>query len=60
MSSNSVYVANLSATTTKESAERFFQFCGSIQAIEMHEGGKALVTFEKPSAASTALMLNGQ
>ena len=34
-------------------------FCGSIQSIEMQEGQKAIVTFEKPSAASTALMLNG-
>lgn len=34
-------------------------FCGSIQSIEMQEGSKAIVTFEKPSAASTALMLNG-
>lgn len=35
-------------------------FCGSIHNIEMHEGNKAVVTFEKPSAASTALMLNGE
>jgi hypothetical protein len=35
-------------------------FCGSIQSIEMQEGQKAIVTFEKPSAASTALMLNGE
>jgi len=34
-------------------------FCGSIQKIEMQEGSKAIVVFEKPSAASTALMLNG-
>lgn len=82
----SVYLSNLSSTTTKESLDKFMvsidasvpvltlitafnadvipptwqqAFCGSIQSIEMHEGNKAIVTFEKPSAASTALMLNG-
>jgi len=59
MSGSSVYIANLSASTTKESLDKFMAFCGSIQSIEMQEGQKAIVTFEKPSAASTALMLNG-
>lgn len=55
-----VFVANLSASTDKESLSKFLSFCGSISEIEMQEGHKAVVTFEKPSAASTALMLNGQ
>lgn len=59
MSGSSVYIANLSASTTKESLDKFMAFCGSIQSIEMQEGQKAIVVFEKPSAASTALMLNG-
>jgi hypothetical protein len=82
---SSVYLSNLSPTTTKESLDKFMvclitisteashsltsstsvsnasqAFCGSIQSIEMHEANKAIVTFEKPSAASTALMLNGE
>merc|ERR1712093_742062 len=56
---SAVYIANLSPTTSKESLDKFMAFCGSIQSIEMQEGNKAIVTFEKPSAASTALMLNG-
>merc|ERR1712225_222788 len=56
---SAVYIANLSPTTSKESLDKFMAFCGSIQSIEMQEGNRAIVTFEKPSAASTALMLNG-
>lgn len=56
---STVYIANLSPSTTKESLDKFMAFCGSIQNIEMQESNKAVVTFEKPSAASTALMLNG-
>ena len=98
---SSVYIANLSPSTTKESLDKFMvsrfplarsarrmggpgvpsletsrthgadlrsrwrvpvsqAFCGSIQSIEMQEAHKAIVVFEKPSAASTALMLNGR
>lgn len=82
----SVYLSNLSPTTTKDSLDKFMvslylvtptspsqitdndafvprvmqAFCGSIHNIEMLDSNKAVVTFEKPSAASTALMLNGE
>lgn len=54
-----VYVANLAASTNEASLNKFMAFCGAIQHIQMEGSGKAVVTFEKPTAASTALMLNG-
>ncbi|KAF8334701.1 uncharacterized protein EI90DRAFT_2914835, partial [Cantharellus anzutake] len=50
-------VSNLSAATTKETLHEFFSFCGTITDIELKEK-TATVSFEKPSAAKTALMLN--
>ncbi|KII86626.1 hypothetical protein PLICRDRAFT_142987 [Plicaturopsis crispa FD-325 SS-3] len=55
---HTVHVTGLSADTTKESLNEFFTFCGKITSIDVKEGA-ADVHFEKPSAAKTALMLNG-
>ncbi|GAA6016415.1 hypothetical protein JCM11491_002404 [Sporobolomyces phaffii] len=53
-----VTVSSLAPTTTKETLEHFFSFCGKISSIEL-EGGEAKVHFLKESAAKTAQMLNG-
>ncbi|GAA5902614.1 uncharacterized protein JCM6883_007185 [Sporobolomyces salmoneus] len=53
-----VTVSSLSPSTTKETLEHFFSFCGKISSIEL-EGGEAKVHFLKESAAKTAQMLNG-
>ena len=62
MASNStVNVKNISATTSDESIREFFSFCGNITNISVTPEGEtknADVTFEKPTAAKTALLLN--
>jgi len=62
MASNStVTVKNITLTTSDESIREFFSFCGNITDIKITEGGEtktAEVTFEKPTAAKTALLLN--
>ncbi|KZT67063.1 hypothetical protein DAEQUDRAFT_694599 [Daedalea quercina L-15889] len=60
MSAYPVQVSNLSPSTTKEHLHEFFSFCGKITSID-HDASEqtATVHFEKPSAAKTALMLNG-
>ncbi|EJU03162.1 hypothetical protein DACRYDRAFT_21444 [Dacryopinax primogenitus] len=58
MSTFSVNVGNLSPTTTEQALHDFFSFCGKITAIEKEEK-TAKISFEKVSAAKTALMLNG-
>jgi len=51
---------NISATTTKDHLHDFFTFCGTITSIDYNEvAHTANIHFEKPSAAKTALMLNG-
>jgi len=59
----SVQVSNIAATTTKATLHDFFTFCGKISEIDFHEAADstktAVVHFEKPTAAKTALMLNG-
>jgi len=63
MSQAAVDVSGFSHFTTQEELHDFFSFCGKIKSIELKGGeGKpetAVVTFEKHSAAHTALMLNG-
>ncbi|KAL6300109.1 hypothetical protein BKA93DRAFT_752959 [Sparassis latifolia] len=60
MSTHAVQVSNISPATTKEHLEDFFSFCGRIASIEYTESSNiATIHFEKPSAAKTALMLNG-
>ncbi|EPQ54708.1 hypothetical protein GLOTRDRAFT_116517 [Gloeophyllum trabeum ATCC 11539] len=61
MTTHAVNVSNLAPTTTEDHLRDFFTFCGKIVAIDLHntEPKTAVVHFEKPSAAKTALMLNG-
>jgi len=62
MASKSVVnVKNISSQTTDESIKEFFSFCGNITSINVTPEGEtknADVTFEKPTAAKTALLLN--
>lgn len=57
---HAVHVANLSETTTEKNLSDFFTFCGKIASIDFDAATKsATIHFENPSAAKTALMLNG-
>ncbi|KAG1822615.1 uncharacterized protein BJ212DRAFT_1477041 [Suillus subaureus] len=60
---SAVTVSNISSSTTQEKLHEFFSFCGHIKSIDLkpEEDSRqsAVVTFEKPSSAGTALMLNG-
>ncbi|KAK7056619.1 hypothetical protein VNI00_002336 [Paramarasmius palmivorus] len=53
-----VHVSGINSATTEDHLRDFFTFCGKILSIE-HKGSEATITFEKASAANTALMLNG-
>jgi len=60
--SYTVNVSGISSSTTQEQLHEFFSFCGRISKIDLDETGpskSATIHFEKPSAAKTALMLNG-
>ncbi|KAI0917513.1 hypothetical protein AcW2_007627 [Taiwanofungus camphoratus] len=60
MSTFTVQVSNISPTTTEQHLSEFFSFCGKIASIDYTSASQsATVHFEKPSAAKTALMLNG-
>ncbi|KZT12143.1 uncharacterized protein LAESUDRAFT_720113 [Laetiporus sulphureus 93-53] len=60
MSTYPVQVSNISSSTTQEHLSEFFSFCGKISSIDFNpEKQSATIHFEKPSAAKTALMLNG-
>ncbi|KZW01533.1 hypothetical protein EXIGLDRAFT_760746 [Exidia glandulosa HHB12029] len=53
-----VTVTEFSPATSEQQLHDFFSFCGKIEAIELKEK-VALIHFEKPQSANTALMLNG-
>ncbi|AEO64369.1 uncharacterized protein THITE_2061075 [Thermothielavioides terrestris NRRL 8126] len=60
-----VHVKNIGGKASDEEISNFFQFCGKISSIEItsegtgeHATKNATVTFELPTAASTALLLN--
>jgi len=56
----SVNVSDIAPSTTQTQLHDFFTFCGGIASIDYQEKEhKATIAFEKPSAAKTALMLNG-
>ncbi|TPX15452.1 uncharacterized protein E0L32_004432 [Thyridium curvatum] len=58
---NTVHVKNISAQTDDEEVKRFFSFCGKITDVQVTTEGEtksATVTFEKETAAKTALLLN--
>jgi hypothetical protein len=55
-----VNVSGIAASTTKQHLHDFFTFCGTITDLDYNESSKsAVIEFQKPSAAKTALMLNG-
>ncbi|KAH0832238.1 hypothetical protein J3R83DRAFT_13212 [Lanmaoa asiatica] len=58
-----VNVTGFSSFTSEAELHDFFSFCGKIKSIELKgdqgEPRTAAITFEKHSAANTALMLNG-
>ena len=61
MPANSVHVKNVSPGTQDKEIRDFFSFCGKITDIQVTSAGEtkdATVTFEKETAAKTALLLN--
>jgi RNA recognition motif-containing protein len=61
MSANTVHVKNISSQTDKKEVEDFFSFCGKVTNLEIAPSGEtksATVTFEKETAAKTALLLD--
>ncbi|CAK7207561.1 Protein vip1 [Sporothrix eucalyptigena] len=60
-SANTVQVKNVASATTDKEIKDFFSFCGKITDIQVSSEGEAksaTVTFEKDTAAKTALLLN--
>lgn len=65
MSTSTVHVANISPETSEKEVRDFFSFCGKITSLSISpssgESGapqSATVTFEKETAAKTALLLD--
>jgi RNA recognition motif-containing protein len=61
MLANTVHVKNLSPKTSEKEVKDFFSFCGKITTLEITPAGEtqnATVTFEKETAAKTALLLD--
>lgn len=59
---STVHVENISTKTSEDEIKSFFSFCGKIQSISVtptdSDSQSASVTFEKPAAAKTALLLD--
>lgn len=61
MSANTVNVKNIASQTSEKEVRDFFSFCGKISKLELTPEGdtqSATVTFEKETAAKTALLLD--
>merc|ERR1712225_220097 len=61
MSASTVNVKNISSATSEKEIKDFLSFCGKISSIEVTKSGEsqnATVTFEKETAAKTALLLD--
>ncbi|KAM0275093.1 hypothetical protein ACHAQH_007572 [Verticillium albo-atrum] len=61
MTANTVNVKNIASATDDKEIRDFFSFCGKITNLEVTPSGdekEATVTFEKETAAKTALLLN--
>ncbi|CAF9924869.1 MAG: hypothetical protein GOMPHAMPRED_003749 [Gomphillus americanus] len=59
--SNTIQVSNISANTSEKDIRDFFSFCGKISSLSLNKSGEAQeahITFEKESAAKTALLLD--
>ncbi|KAF8541160.1 hypothetical protein BDD12DRAFT_776403 [Trichophaea hybrida] len=55
-----VNVSNISPETTEDELSNFFSFCGKITSLSYTRDAKsASITFERDSAARTALLLDG-
>jgi len=62
MSTYTVQVSDIAQATSEQHLHDFFSFCGKITSIDFNDKSEpksATIHFEKPSAAKTALMLNG-
>jgi len=60
-SPNTVHVKNINSATDDKEIREFFSFCGKITDVSVSKEGdskSATVTFEKETAAKTALLLN--
>jgi len=60
-SPNTVQVKNINSATSDKEIKEFFSFCGKITDVSVTQDGdskSATVTFEKETAAKTALLLN--
>jgi len=58
---NTVNVKNISSATGEKEVKDFFSFCGKITKLDITSSGdtqSAVVTFEKETAAKTALLLD--
>lgn len=57
-----VHVENISSKTSEDEIKSFFSFCGKISSLSVtptdNDTQSATVTFEKPAAAKTALLLD--
>ncbi|EEY23074.1 vip1 [Verticillium alfalfae VaMs.102] len=61
MTANTVHVKNIASATEDKEIRDFFSFCGKITSLDVTPAGEekeATVTFEKETAAKTALLLN--
>ncbi|TVY65737.1 Protein vip1 [Lachnellula suecica] len=61
MSASTVNVTNISSSTDEKAVKDFFSFCGKITSLDIKPSGEtqtATVTFEKETAAKTALLLD--
>ncbi|TVY16788.1 Protein vip1 [Lachnellula arida] len=61
MSASTVNVTNISSATGEKEVKDFFSFCGKITDLKITSSGEtqsATVTFEKETAAKTALLLD--
>eukprot|EP01065_Artemidia_motanka_P036360 TRINITY_DN44292_c0_g1_i1.p1 TRINITY_DN44292_c0_g1~~TRINITY_DN44292_c0_g1_i1.p1 ORF type:complete len:274 (+),score=5.07 TRINITY_DN44292_c0_g1_i1:40-822(+) len=61
MSASTVTVTNISSSTSEKEVKDFFSFCGKITSLDIKTAGEtqsASVTFEKDTAAKTALLLD--
>ncbi|KAI1951912.1 Protein vip1 [Ophidiomyces ophidiicola] len=63
--SNTVHVSNIASTTGEKEVRDFFTFCGKITSLSLNPSSgekdatqSATVTFEKETAAKTALLLD--
>lgn len=64
MATSTVHISNVAASTSDSEIKDFFSFCGKIADLKVTEAGEKSdtknvdVTFEKETAAKTALLLN--